>query len=69
MKSTKRFLSFVLVAVMLLTMILPASAASKEEWAKLWSSDDANAGIIMFVGSDESERNFSWYSEKRVSPM
>lgn len=68
MKSTKRFLSFVLVAVMVLTMILPASAASKEEWAKLWSSDDANAGIIMFVGSDESERNFSWYSEKKSEP-
>ena len=58
----KRLLSIILVITMLFTLAIPSFAVSKEEWQKLWESDSSDAGIIMFVGSNESERNFSWYS-------
>lgn len=58
----KRFLSIIIVIIMLFTLAIPSFAVSKEEWQKLWESDNSDAGIIMFVGSNESERNFSWYS-------
>ncbi len=66
--ASKKILSVVIAAVMLLTMTLPTFAMSNDEWEKAWASDDAAAGIIMFVGSNETERNFSWYSEKESEP-
>jgi len=58
----KKVFSIILAITMLFTLTIPSFALSKEEWEKLWESDNSDAGIIMFVGSNESERNFSWYS-------
>lgn len=68
MKTTKRLLAFILAGVMLFTMSIPSFAVSEENWEQVWSSDDTAAGITMFVGSSESERNFSWYSETESEP-
>ena len=68
MKATKRFSALILAVVMLLTMSLPTLAVSEKDWEKEWSSADAQAGIVMFVGSNESQRNFSWYSKLKSSP-
>lgn len=63
-----KLFAFILAGVMLLAIPFPAFAVSEEDWEQVWSSDDAAAGIIMFVGNDESERNFSWYSETESEP-
>lgn len=68
-KTTKKLLSVILAGVMLLAMAIPSFAVGRDNWETLWSSDDAAAGIIMFVGSNESERNFSWYSETESEPF
>ncbi len=68
MKITKKLLAIILAGVMLFAMSCQTFAVSKENWAQVWTSADAAAGIIMFVGSDESERNFSWYSETESEP-
>ncbi len=58
----KKVFSIILAITMLFTLAVPSFALSEEAWAKVWSSDNADAGVIMFVGSNETERNFSWYS-------
>lgn len=68
MKKTRKLLSLILAVAMLFTMSVPSFAVSKENWEQVWTSADAKAGIIMFVGSSESERNFSWYSETEGEP-
>lgn len=68
MKAFKKISAFILALIMLFTMSFPTLAVSEENWDEVWSSADGQAGIIMFVGSDESERNFSWYSEKEGDP-
>lgn len=68
MKTTKKLLALILAGVMLFTISVPTFAVSKEDWGKVFEGDDAKAGIIMFVGSSESERNFSWYSEAEGEP-
>ena len=68
MKTLKKLLAITLAVVMLFTMSFSAFAVSEKDWDKVWSSKDGQAGIIMFVGSDESERNFSWYSETKGDP-
>ena len=68
MKTAKKLSAVLLSVIMLFTMLVPASAVSEKDWNKLWESEDAKAGIIMFVGSNESERNFSWYSETESEP-
>ena len=68
MKTAKRLSALILAVIMLLTMALPTLAVSEKDWEKVWSSTDAQAGIIMFVGSNESERNFSWYSDSEGDP-
>ena len=69
MKTTKKLLAVILATVMLFTLTCQTFAVSEGDWAKVWSSADAKAGIIMFVGSSESERNFSWYSETESEPF
>lgn len=69
MKITKKLLAVILATVMLFTLTCQTFAVSEVDWAKVWSSADAKAGIIMFVGSSESERNFSWYSETESEPF
>ena len=68
MKITKRIFAVVLTITMLVTLSVPSFAVSKDDWSNVWGSNNAEAGIIMFVGSDETERNFSWYSEKNSTP-
>ena len=68
MKTTKKLFAVILAVVMLFTMSCQTFAVSEENWEQIWSSADAKAGIIMFVGSNESERNFSWYSETESKP-
>ncbi len=68
MKITKKLLALSLAVVMLFTMSVTSFAVSKENWEEVWTSEDGTTGIIMFVGSDESERNFSWYSDVESEP-
>ncbi len=68
MKTTKKLLAVILAGVMFFTMTLPTFAVSEENWERVWTNTDAKAGIIMFVGSNESERNFSWYSKAESEP-
>lgn len=69
MKATKRLFALLLAGIMLFTMLVPSFAVSGASWEQIWSSTDAAAGIIMFPGSNESERNFSWYSETESEPV
>lgn len=64
----KKLLCFVLTAVLLATSVVPTFAMSETSWDSVWSSADTEAGLIMFVGSDESERNFTWYTEEQNTP-
>ncbi len=65
---SKKVLSVFLAVLMLATMALPSFAMSESEWDSVWESDDAAAGIVIFVGSDETERNLSWYSDAESEP-
>lgn len=53
---------------MLFTVSFQSLALSGASWDDVWSTADAEAGVIMFVGSSESERNFSWYSASESVP-
>lgn len=64
----KKFLSIILALTLVFTLSVPSFAVSNDDWSKVWKSNDAEAGIIMFVGSNETERNFSWYSETESEP-
>ncbi len=64
----KKILSFILVLTLVFTLAVPSFAVSKENWSEVFESSDGKAGIIMFVGSNESERNFSWYSATKSEP-
>ncbi len=64
----KKLLCFLLMAVLLATSVVPTFAMNETSWDTVWSSADAEAGLIMFVGSDESERNFTWYTEDQNTP-
>lgn len=62
MKRKTRVISVLLAAVMLLSCLGGAGfARTAEEWDAYWETDEAQRGLIMQPGSDESERNFSWY--------
>lgn len=63
---TKKTLAVFLAAILFVTAAVPSFA--NVAWDEWWSSSDAEAGIIMFPGSDESERNFSWYSDTESTP-
>lgn len=64
----KKLLCFLLTAVLLATSVVPTFAMSETSWDTVWASEDTKAGLIMFVGSDESERNFTWYTEDQNTP-
>ena len=38
----KRFLSIITAIAMLFTLAIPSFAMSKEEWQKLWGSDNSS---------------------------
>lgn len=67
-KITKKLLCVLLIAVLLSSSVLPTFAMSEFAWDVVWESDDAKAGLIMFVGSDETERNFTWYTPDENTP-
>lgn len=66
--SSKKLLAVLLAVFMLVTSAVPSFAMSEDEWADVWASEDAQAGIVMFVGSDETQRNFSWYTADENEP-
>lgn len=68
MKTIKRLISAVLAVLMLLTSCITSFAMSEDEWKSVWKSADSKAGIVMFPGSDETQRNFSWYTETENEP-
>ena len=68
MKTPKKLLALILAVGMLFSFVVTSFAGEKEDWVKIWESNNAEAGIIMFVGSNEAERNFSWYSETESEP-
>lgn len=60
MKKSAKFLSVVLSILVMLSALIPASAVSV--WDSYWeNTTEAQRGIIVQPGSNESERNFSWY--------
>ncbi len=66
--TTKRLVSLLIAAVMFVTLSVQSFALGADAWEQTFSGKDAAAGIIMFVGSSESERNFSWYSDSKSVP-
>ena len=64
----KKILSLALALLLCFSAVSSASAASVEEWDRYWSGEESQHGVIMFAGSDETERNFSWYSAKESTP-
>lgn len=60
MKKSVKLLSVVLSILMVFTALVPASASSV--WDSYWeNTEEAQRGIIVQPGKNESERNFSWY--------
>ena len=64
----KKILSLILALVILVTSVPFAFAQSVEEWNSYWKTADAEAGIIMFNGEDDSKRNFTWYFDDYTKP-
>lgn len=67
-KSVKKFLSVFMAIIMVALSGVTSFAMDESEWATVFESADAKAGLTVFVGSDESERNFTWYTEKENTP-
>ena len=61
----KKILSVILALTLVFTLSIPSFAVNESFWWKIWGSSEA---ITMFVGSNESERNFSWYSDYESFP-
>lgn len=67
-KTSEKFFAAVLGVLMLALAAVPSFAADEAAWELLWKSADAQAGIVMFAGSDETQRNFSWYTQAENVP-
>lgn len=72
MKKLKTPISLLLVMMMLLTSFaVPAGAKdiTANDWHAYYSdaSGDADKGLIMQPGSDETSRTFSWYADKNAT--
>ena len=65
----KKLLCVLLTVILVLTSAIPVFAADNAQWDAIWESDDTKAGLMMFVGSDETERNFTWYTETENTPV
>ena len=65
----KKLLCVLLTVILVLTSAIPVFAADSALWNAVWESDDTKAGLVMFVGSDETERNFTWYTETENTPV
>lgn len=60
---TKKLLAFVLAATIAFSAVIPSFAMSRPAWDSYWKTAEAQSGIIVYPGSNESERNISWYSD------
>ena len=65
----KKLLCVLLTVILVATSAIPVFAADNAQWDAVWESDDTKAGLMMFVGSDETERNFTWYTETENTPV
>lgn len=66
---SQKVLSVLLATVMLFTAFAPAFAATPvETWNGYVETADAKAGIVMFPGRNDTERNFSWYTDENATP-
>ena len=63
----KKTLSILLAVVFILTAFTSAFALDKEEWNRYWETAEAQSGVTVFPGSNETERNISWYSETETA--
>ncbi len=66
---SKKLLSAVLALIMLFSAMVPSYAMSRPVWDAYWETTEAQAGVTMFPGSSESERRFTWYSDKESTPI
>lgn len=65
---SKRILAAVMAFTLLFTAFVQSFASSGDlAWESLWENEGDN-GVIIFPGSNESERRFSWYSETQSVP-
>ena len=65
----KKLLCVLLTVILVATSAIPVFAADNAQWDAIWESDDTKSGLMMFVGSDETERNFTWYTETENTPV
>ena len=64
---SKKLISFVLAAIILVTAVVPSFAGLDEAaWELNWSQEYEN-GVILFPGSDNSEMNVSWYCSEKTN--
>ena len=57
---------FMAMLLVVFSCVAPANAVSA--WDVLWADEEEAArGIIMQPGSDETQRNFSWYADADVT--
>lgn len=65
MKTMKKVLSLMLVAVMIFSVTGAVSASQADDWDSWWSEsgEEIEAAVTMFPGDNESERYIAWYSD------
>lgn len=64
----KKFISILLSLTIFLSAVIPSFAHSVEEWANYWATEESQSGVVVFPGSNENERKFSWYTENESTP-
>ncbi len=64
----KKSFALILAFVIAFSAFSPAFATSQQDWESYWTTAEAASGITVFPGSNETERNFSWYSETESVP-
>lgn len=64
----KKSASVFIALILAVSFVLPSFAMSEEQWDEYWNTEEAASGITVFPGSDETERNFSWYSDEKTTP-
>lgn len=67
-KISKRIFCVLFTVVFFATSLISTFAMSQPAWDLVFESADSKAGLIMFVGSDESQRNFTWYTPDENTP-
>jgi len=66
MKKGTRFTSALLTLLLLFSLVLPAQAATIEEWTADWKTHTADAGkIALTPGENHNDMNFAWVSFAR----